>query len=255
MIMTKDNARAAEIVRPIIGIENRTAQEVFDMMCDRFRGFLRTDTQTKEGEGYTVDGKVYEAAVKGRQDFRSAYRELRELLTAEEWSAVEELADQQELSVKATLRQAVRFYQLHVHRLRDGEIVTWSGDAQRARDFAGPLARPSQGEGIAETVEFTVSVLNDGSTTLRTRAKEGVNPFSSLDAAIAALCAERKDAELCPVHRDQGFDAAISAIRGWAAGMLNDRTRNRLNAVADDLESNRATILAALRKSQSKGDR
>lgn len=29
---------AAAIVRPIIGIENRTAQEVFDIMCDRFKG-------------------------------------------------------------------------------------------------------------------------------------------------------------------------------------------------------------------------
>ena len=26
-----------ELLRPIIGIENRTAQEVFDIMCDRFR--------------------------------------------------------------------------------------------------------------------------------------------------------------------------------------------------------------------------
>lgn len=25
-----------DILRPIIGIENRTAQEVFDIMCDRF---------------------------------------------------------------------------------------------------------------------------------------------------------------------------------------------------------------------------
>ncbi|MGB3833752.1 MAG: hypothetical protein WA975_18025 [Mesorhizobium sp.] len=26
-----------DLTRPIIGIENRTAQEVFDIMCDRFR--------------------------------------------------------------------------------------------------------------------------------------------------------------------------------------------------------------------------
>jgi len=26
-----------EVTRPIIGIENRTAQEVFEIMCDRFR--------------------------------------------------------------------------------------------------------------------------------------------------------------------------------------------------------------------------
>jgi hypothetical protein len=28
--------QAPEVTRPIIGIENRTAQEVFDIMCDRF---------------------------------------------------------------------------------------------------------------------------------------------------------------------------------------------------------------------------
>lgn len=27
----------SDLTRPIIGIENRTAQEVFDIMCDRFR--------------------------------------------------------------------------------------------------------------------------------------------------------------------------------------------------------------------------
>jgi hypothetical protein len=34
--MTNPNVRP-ELTRPIIGIENRTAQEVFDMMCDRIR--------------------------------------------------------------------------------------------------------------------------------------------------------------------------------------------------------------------------
>lgn len=29
-----------ELTRPIIGIENRTAQEVFDIMCDRIRSAL-----------------------------------------------------------------------------------------------------------------------------------------------------------------------------------------------------------------------
>lgn len=30
------------LVRPIVGIENRTPQEVFDIMCDRFANALRT---------------------------------------------------------------------------------------------------------------------------------------------------------------------------------------------------------------------
>lgn len=32
-----DQGVTVEMTRPIIGIENRTAQEVFDIMCDRFR--------------------------------------------------------------------------------------------------------------------------------------------------------------------------------------------------------------------------
>lgn len=33
-----DKCGCADLARPIIGIENRTAQEVFDMMCDRIIG-------------------------------------------------------------------------------------------------------------------------------------------------------------------------------------------------------------------------
>lgn len=36
--------------------------------------------------------------------------------------------------------QALRLYHQHRERLKDGETVSWSGDAQRAREFAGPLA-------------------------------------------------------------------------------------------------------------------
>lgn len=57
-----------------------------------------------------------------------------------EWEVVEQLAQQQGLSAKAVLRQALRLYQLHCHRLAAGETCTWSGDAQRAAEFAGPLA-------------------------------------------------------------------------------------------------------------------
>lgn len=121
----------------------------------RFEAEIRAERQTSAGEGerqYTVDGSVYEAAVKGRQDFRNAYREARAILSPEEWAVVEEIAHQQEFSVSAALRQAVRLYQLHMDRIRSGETVTWSGDAERAREFAGPLATPpveesSQGAG------------------------------------------------------------------------------------------------------------
>lgn len=35
----------SELMRPIVGIENRTAQEVFDIMCDRFRSALSAEVQ------------------------------------------------------------------------------------------------------------------------------------------------------------------------------------------------------------------
>lgn len=67
----------------------------------------------------------------------------------EEWSftpdtreakAVAQLSEEQELSPQAVMRQALRLYQSDFLRRKAGETVTWSGDAQRARDFAGPLA-------------------------------------------------------------------------------------------------------------------
>jgi hypothetical protein len=36
----KDDELRDALTRPIIGIENRTAGEVFDIMCDRIRGKL-----------------------------------------------------------------------------------------------------------------------------------------------------------------------------------------------------------------------
>lgn len=60
--------------------------------------------------------------------------------TSEEVAAIAELAKQQDVSPKVIIRQAVRLYQLHNKRLADGETASYSGDAQRARDFAGPLA-------------------------------------------------------------------------------------------------------------------
>lgn len=43
------------LVRPIIGIENRTAQEVFDIMADRVRGLWRTPAwRVADAEGDTL---------------------------------------------------------------------------------------------------------------------------------------------------------------------------------------------------------
>lgn len=47
--------------RPIIGIENRTAQEVFDIMCDR----LRTALATSKAERDAAHNKAIEKAAEG----------------------------------------------------------------------------------------------------------------------------------------------------------------------------------------------
>lgn len=86
-----------------------------------------------------VSYAVYESAVKGRQDFRAAYKAQRDLLSAKEWQVVEQIGRDAELSISAVLRQSVRLYQLHCDRLKAGETFSWSGDEQRLKDFAGPL--------------------------------------------------------------------------------------------------------------------
>lgn len=63
-----------------------------------------------------------------------------------EKSAIIDLCADQDLSPKAVMRQAIRQYQSDHLRRKNGETVTWSGDEQRARDFAGPLAtQPGDG--------------------------------------------------------------------------------------------------------------
>ncbi len=59
--------------------------------------------------------------------------------TAQEMDAVDSLARKQGMSREGVIRQALRLYQMHQTRLWAGETVTYSGDQQRARDFAGPL--------------------------------------------------------------------------------------------------------------------
>ena len=59
-------------------------------------------------------------------------------LTLEETNAVMALCMKKDLSPSAVIRQALRLYHQHNERLKAGETVTWSGDAQRAADFKGP---------------------------------------------------------------------------------------------------------------------
>ena len=43
-----------DLTRPIIGIENRTAQEVFDIMCDRYRGARNDVLEEAARTGYRI---------------------------------------------------------------------------------------------------------------------------------------------------------------------------------------------------------
>lgn len=58
---------------------------------------------------------------------------------ADELAAISDLSARTELSEMAVIRQALRLYQQHHSRIMAGETVNWSGDEQRAKDFAGPL--------------------------------------------------------------------------------------------------------------------
>lgn len=57
--------------------------------------------------------------------------------TDEERAALLELSRATDLSPGAVMRQALRLYQMNHFRLAAGETVSWSGDAQRAEEFAG----------------------------------------------------------------------------------------------------------------------
>lgn len=59
-------------------------------------------------------------------------------LSGPEMSVLDELAERQDLSKTAVMRQALRLYQLVDARLRAGETVTFSGDKERIVLFVGP---------------------------------------------------------------------------------------------------------------------
>lgn len=66
--------------------------------------------------------------------------------TPQEEAVIRELSEQLQLSPNAVMRQALRHYQLLQHRLRAGETFQFSGDANRAMEFAGILAWNSNTE-------------------------------------------------------------------------------------------------------------
>ncbi len=57
--------------------------------------------------------------------------------TETEFRAIRNMMKKQNLSEQALIRQSLRLYNEHLNRLENGETVHYSGDAERARAFAG----------------------------------------------------------------------------------------------------------------------
>ena len=79
--------------------------------------------------------------------------------TEQELVVIQELSEHHQVSQMQTLRQALRFYQLHENRIRNGETFAWSGDKARAEEFAG-LAVPASPLRGREDIETLLALLN-----------------------------------------------------------------------------------------------
>jgi uncharacterized protein (DUF2267 family) len=78
--------------------------------------------------------------------------------TEKERRAIADMMATQEFSYTALMRQAIRLYQHNLLRLKDGETCTWSGDAQRAREFAG-MSQPPAGASVSERARIDILAL------------------------------------------------------------------------------------------------
>lgn len=67
------------------------------------------------------------------------------LWSDDEMKAIQEIMDRHNLSEAGALRQALRLYQVWDRRIANGETVTWSGDAQRMKEFSGSVPPPFPG--------------------------------------------------------------------------------------------------------------
>jgi predicted transcriptional regulator len=59
-------------------------------------------------------------------------------LSDREMAVVEALAEEQEMSKTALIKQALRTYQLIIKRIKAGETIHFSGDRERIIEFVGP---------------------------------------------------------------------------------------------------------------------
>lgn len=79
------------------------------------------------------------------------------LLQPDEWAVAKTLAEQKGMTVEGVMRQALRLYQMHDKRLSDGETCTYSGDAERARRFAGDLVKKAEVRAPARNVPISAA--------------------------------------------------------------------------------------------------
>jgi hypothetical protein len=114
--------------------------------------------------------------------------------TAEELTAIRQTGAELDLSDEAVMRQALRFYQLRHTREKAGETFSFSGDAQRAAEFAGPLAVSKQEQERESKFDALVSAFRAG--------------------AIAVHRHWRPDEEAIPDFTEAAHDYARDALEG-----------------------------------------
>ncbi len=73
-----------------------------------------------------------------------------------DWDAAEAIAIEQVMSVDGVLLQALRLYQIHVKRLKDGEAHSWSGDPERLEDFCESRGVDSLRENLSPELVATL---------------------------------------------------------------------------------------------------
>ena len=104
-----------------------------------------------------------------------------DLWTKQELKVMADLAKEKDMSELAILRQALRMYQMHVQRLKDGETCTYSGDALLAREFVGEeLDR----EFPPEEIYTDVQILETGDSYFEHAQWEGPTTYVRKDIAI-----------------------------------------------------------------------
>jgi len=168
----------------------------------------------------------------------------------QELSVIDDLAELHQISQMQTIRQALRFYQLHEKRVRDGETFTWSGDKARAKEFAALAATPAVG---GEVLKFAQAVLHGDDehrkwlldAALAFVAGEplplprAAPPASPLRGREILLALEKRHAEaLSDLGEAPIGKLSIDAIsRNWLGG--------RVNGLAIALEIARAALVAS----------